>query len=149
MNRLLPEEATREEFFRDWGRLQEERCVEVEEAFSPLLLLRSLLREDEVVGIERLSQHAAEIFGDRDPAALLSQNARVRFARSAQGYRVHMPLPLASSGELDVAVVEDDLVVRVGSRRRMLKLPPRIAHLDLSEARLEEGELIVSFAAAG
>lgn len=148
MNRLLPEEATREDFFRDWGRLQDERCREVEEAFAPLPLLRSLLREDEVVGIEELSRHGAEIFADTDPAAILSKRSRVRFTRHAEGYRVHLPLPLASPGALDVAVVEDDLVVRVGSRRRSLKLPPRIAQLDLSEARVEAGELVVFFASA-
>jgi arsenite-transporting ATPase len=148
MNRLLPEEATREEFFRDWGRLQEERCQEVEEAFAPLPVLRSLLREDEVVGIPDLLQHGAEIFADADPAARLSTSPRVRFERHAGGYRVHLPLPLASADGLDVAVVEDDLIVRAGSRRRSLKLPPRIALLDLSEARLDGGELVVSFAVA-
>jgi len=38
-------------------------------------------------------------------------------------------------------------VVRVGGRRRALKLPPRMAHLDLSDARLDGADLVVSFAA--
>ena len=147
MNRLLPEAATREEFFRDWGRLQEERCREVEEAFAPLPLLRAPLQEDEVVGIPELLHHCAAIYGESDPAALLSPGARVRFSRHPGGYRVHLPLPGASAAELDVAVVEDDLVVRVGPRRRTLKLPSRMAQQHLCEARLEGGELIVSFSA--
>ena len=147
MNRLLPSEATREEFFRDWGRLERERCREVEEAFAPLRLLRSPLREDEVVGIEPLSELGHAIFEDADPAAVLSRAPRLRFAREASGYRVHLPLPGARSDALDVAMVEDDLVVRAGGRRRALKLPPRIAQLPLSRARLHDGELIVSFSA--
>jgi arsenite-transporting ATPase len=148
MNRLLPEAATQEEFFRDWGRLQGERCREVEEAFAPLPLLRSPLQEDEVTGIAALGELGAAIFGETDPAALLSSSSGVRFQRHKGGYRVHLPLPGASADSLDVAVVEDDLVVRAGSRRRALKLPARIAQLDLTSARVERGELVVSFAAS-
>lgn len=148
MNRLLPEAATREEFFRDWGRVQRERSQEVEEAFAPLRLLRSPLQEDEVTGVDALRDLGAVIFGDGDPAAVLSQSPGIRFQRDASGYRVHLPLPGASAESLDVALVEDDLVVRAGSRRRSLKLPPRIAHLPLAGAQLEAGELVVSFAVA-
>jgi arsenite-transporting ATPase len=55
MNRMLPEQATREAFFREWGSLQAERLAEVQEAFAPLPVLTALLGDDEVVGLRRLA----------------------------------------------------------------------------------------------
>jgi HSP20 family molecular chaperone IbpA len=54
-------------------------------------------------------------------------------------------LPGASAADLDVAVIEDELVVRAGSRRRSIPLPPRVARLSLGDAELRDGTLVVSF----
>lgn len=145
MNRVLPAEAVEEEFFRAWGRLQSERLDEVRRDFAPLEVLTAPLQDDEVVGLERLSAHARALFGDRDPAALFGESSRIRFDRIEGGYRVRIPLPGASSADLDVSVVDDELIVRAGARRRALLLPGRIAASTLAGARLAEGELIVSF----
>ena len=61
------------------------------------------------------------------------------------GHRVHLPLPGASPDALEVAVVEDELIVRAGSRRRSIPLPPRIARLALESARIDDGTLVVAF----
>jgi hypothetical protein len=45
-------------------------------------------------------------------------------------------------------MVEDELIVRAGARRRALMLPARIAASRLAGARLTGGELVVSFDAA-
>jgi len=145
MNRVLPDEAAEEDFFRDWARLQAERIEEVRQHFAPLLVLPAPLQDDEVIGLERLSAHGAMLLGDRDPAALLSDPSPVRFDRDATGYRVSIPLPGATSTDLDVSLVEDELVVRAGPRRRAMLLPVRIAASRLTGARLADGELVVSF----
>lgn len=146
MNRVLPEIAAREDFFRDWGCLQRERLAEVEQLFDPVRVLSAPLQDDEVTGLARLSAHGRDLFGgENDPAALLSRSPRVRFVRRANGYRVHLPLPGASAADLDVAKVEDELLVTAGARRRALKLPGRIAACTLSGASLSRGELVVSF----
>jgi arsenite-transporting ATPase len=147
MNRLLPQEATEEAFFRDWGRIQRERVEEVQAHFAPLTVFFAPLQDDEVIGLERLAEHGAAIFGDVDPAASLPASERVRFTRGTEGYEVHLPLPGARADELDVVMVADELVVRAGSRRRALKLPGRIAACTLGAARLEAGELVVAFEA--
>ncbi|MCZ6784190.1 MAG: ArsA family ATPase [Proteobacteria bacterium] len=146
MNRLLPDAVAEEEFFRDWFRIQEERTREVAEYFAPLHLLRAPLQDDEVTGLERLADHGRGLFAEVEPDAVLCSAPRVRFARSAAGYRAHLPLPGACADDLDVAVVEDELVVRAGGRRRALLLPHRMASLQVSGARLRDGELVVSFA---
>ncbi|MBW2271940.1 MAG: ArsA family ATPase [Deltaproteobacteria bacterium] len=145
MNRLLPEAALREEFFRHWGRLQAERVEEVKGVFAPLRVLNARLQDDEVVGLQRLEAHGRELFAACEPDAVLSRMERIRFSRDPDAYRVHLPLPGARVEELDVAKVEDELVVRAGSMRRALKLPRRIAPLALGSARLADGQLEVVF----
>ena len=87
--------------------------------FAPLEVLLAPLQDDEVIGLDRLSAHAAALFGARDPTALLGESSRIRFDRVDRGYRVRIPLPGASSADLDVSVVEDELIIRAGSRRRV------------------------------
>jgi arsenite-transporting ATPase len=145
MNRLLPEAAADEEFFRDWCRLQRERRREVAQRFAPLEVIDAPLQEDEVIGLEALSAHARQLFAEVEPDAVLSKAPRLRFDRSPQGYRVRIPLPGASADDLDVVAVDGELMVRAAARRRSIKLQPRFASLSLETARLERGELIVCF----
>jgi arsenite-transporting ATPase len=146
MNRLLPPEAAGEAFFRDWGRLQEERRREVEELFAPLPVLPAPLRDDEVTGLVRLRAHGDELFADAPPDAVLCRSEGVRFRRDDAGHFLELPLPNAERDALDVAKLDDELIVRAGPRRRALKLPRRLVGLGLASARLEGGRLVVRFA---
>ncbi len=146
MNRLLPQAAASEDFFRDWSRLQEERRREVAELFAPLCLLTAPLRDDEVTGLPALALHGRQLFADSEPDALLSRAARLHFSRRDGLYRAHLPLPGASADDLDVAMVNDELFVRWGGQRRSIILPRRMAQLPLDSATLAGGELVVTFA---
>ncbi len=143
MNRLLPEQACAEAFFHDWGRVQAERLAEVEALFAPMPVLRAALGEDEITGVEALAGHGERLFGASPPEAVLSRPPRLRFRREAAGYRAELPLPHVDPAELDVAKLEDELVVRSRGLRRVLRLPRRLVPLDLAGARLEAGCLVV------
>ena len=146
INRWLPDEALGEIFFRDWGRLQVERAAEVEAAFAPLRILRAPLGRDEVVGIDALALHGAELFADGEPQDRMSDPGRMRFRREARGeYCIELPLPGARAETLDVAKVEAELIVRAGTLRRAIQLPRRIAPIALASARLRDGVLAVRF----
>jgi arsenite-transporting ATPase len=145
MNRLLPETAGQEEFFQKQWAVQAERHRELEALFAPVRVVDAPLQRDEVIGLDALAAHGHEIFATSEPHAVLSESPRVRFTKKGAGHRVHVPLPGASPDDLEVAVVEDELIVRAGSRRRAIPLPPRIAKLPLTGARLEDGTLVVSF----
>ncbi len=148
LNRLLPDAAVSEAFFEDWGRLQAERRREVEERFAPLPVLPAPLQDDEVVGLERLRAHGEGLFAEVEPDAVLARLPRMRVVRDGPGYRMELPLPEARADDLDVAKLEDELVIRAGPLRRSLVLPRRLAPLDLASARLAEGRLVVRFSGA-
>jgi arsenite-transporting ATPase len=145
MNRLLPEEAAREEFFQHWSRLQEERCREVEEVFAPLPVLRAPLLADQVTGCERLAELGRHLFDKAEPDDVFSKSARVCFGRDATGYFAQVPLPNASGDDLDVVVVDEELIITVGARRRFLRLPRRIARHRVLSAKLDAERLTVHF----
>jgi len=146
MNRLLPESACAEAFFRDWGTVQEERVREVADRFDPLPVLRAPLQDDEVIGLDRLARQGDALFADAAPEALLCRAPRPRYSRSKAGYRLSLPLPGAIAGDLDVVKVDDELVVTTAARRRSIALPRRVAALDLAGARLAGDRLVVRFA---
>jgi arsenite-transporting ATPase len=146
MNRMLPPEAEGEPFFTAWMQLQEERRREAEALFAPLPVLTAPLQEDEVTGVERLARLCERIFERVEPDAVLCQAPRIHFERDGDAYLAVLPLPGARADELDVAKIDDDLIITTPSRRRTLKLPRRIASLDLSGAKLEGAELRVRFA---
>jgi arsenite-transporting ATPase len=146
MNRLLPDEAAREHFFQHWSRLHEERCREVEEAFAPLPVLRAPLLADQVTGCERLAEVGSHLFAKAEPGDVFCKSARVRFGRDEAGYFAQIPLPNARGDDLDVVVVEAELVITAGARRRFLRLPRRIARCPVLSAKLDAERLTVHFA---
>jgi arsenite-transporting ATPase len=146
MNRLLPDEVAGEHFFEHWSRLQEERCREVEEVFSPLPVLRAPLLADQVTGCERLAELGRHLFAQAEPGDVFSKSALVRFGRDEEGYFAQIPLPNARADDLDVVVVEAELVITTGARRRFLKLPRRIARCSVLSAKLDAERLTVHFA---
>lgn len=141
MNRLLPEAAREEEFFREWARVEADRRAEVEALFAPLPVLAAPLRDDEVLGVEALRAHGEALFERCEPEAVLGARARVRFTAKGVGFEVALPLPHAERAGLDVAKLDGELVVRSGARRRAIPLPRRLAAMSLAGAKLD-GEIL-------
>jgi arsenite-transporting ATPase len=145
MNRLLPDEVAHEHFFEHWSRLQKERCREVDEVFAPLPVLRAPLLADQVTGCERLAELGRHLFANAEPGDVFCKSARVCFGRDGTGYFAQVPLPNASGDDLDVVVIDDELVITAGARRRFLKLPRRIADRRVLSAKLDADMLTVHF----
>ena len=145
LNRMLPDEALEEAFFREWGETQRARREEIESAFAPMACLVAPLQADEVRGVRALAQHGETLFGARDPAARLSEAPRLRFERDAGGARVRLPLPGLDPEALEVTRIEDELVVGVAGRRRRIALPAGFARLDVAGVAYREDQLVVSF----
>ena len=63
----------------------------------------------------------------------------------ASGTVLHLALPLADRADVDLARNGDDLVVTVGSYRRLLTVPSGLSRHRVAGARVEDGELQVRF----
>ena len=141
MNRMLPAAAADEPFFGEWLERQTDRRAELAAHFAPLPILEGQLGEDEIIGLTALSQHAASLFEDREPHAVLGSEARMRFEPSC----ARVPLPGARADQLEVTKVEGELIVRAGDRRRAIVLPRTLARRAMASAALVDGELCVEF----
>ena len=145
VNRLLPDEALREEFFREWGDTQIERLREVEAAFAPLACLTAPLQADEVRGVVALVSHGRMLFGEHDPAACLSEGPQLRFEQDENGARIRFRLPGLDPEKLDVSRVDDELVVSVADRRRKIALPVGFSKLEVGRVSYRDEDLVVIF----
>jgi arsenite-transporting ATPase len=142
VNRILPEKI-RDAFFSSWKDTQERWTHSLEEFFAPVPVWRVPLFEDEVLGAERLQQLGAALYGDRDPSKRFFNESPYRFRKVDGKYQLHLKLPFVSSNDINLHKKMDELIIRVGSVKRHVSLPQRMAHCEPLSARVQDGELIV------
>ncbi len=143
VNRILPKEAS-DGFFSAWQDTQQKWVRSIEEFFDPVPVWRVPLFEDEVLGPERLKRLGKALYGTRDPARIFFEQAPYRFRKVGENYELHLRLPFVNSQEVNLYKKLDELIIRVGNIKRFVSLPPRIAHCEPMNARLKEGELVVT-----
>ncbi|MEP9365607.1 ArsA family ATPase [Nocardioides sp. CN2-186] len=143
-NRVFPAEGA-DDWRAGWVVAQDEVLERVEESFAGLPIWRSAYRPREPVGVEALTDLAREVYADSDPLATTKGKGPFRISRSEAGAVLRLSLPLVSRAEVDLARNGDDLVVTVGSYRRLLTLPSGLARFRIAGARVEQGELQVRF----
>ncbi|WP_141013832.1 ArsA family ATPase [Nocardioides sambongensis] len=132
-----------------WAAAQSEVLDQVRQSFAGLPLWRSEYQPGEPVGVADLRALAAALYGDDDPLALPGGAGPFRVARTGRGDAVvHLSLPFVSRAEVDLARNGDELVVTVGSARRLLTLPAGLSRMKVAGARVLDGELQVRFTPA-
>lgn len=128
-----------------WVAAQQRVLAEVEQSFAGLPRWRAEYRAAEPVGVEALARMAQEVYGDDDPLAAPRGRGPYRVTRDTQGAVLHLALPFVSRQQVGLARNGDELVVSLGSYRRLLTLPSGLARLQVAGAGVEEGELRVRF----
>ncbi|GAA1552237.1 ArsA family ATPase [Kribbella hippodromi] len=148
-NRVFPA-AGADTWRRQWVAAQRGILEEVADSFRPLPIWESPYRVCEPVGVEELAAFAVEMYGGDDPFARATDETSLWVDRhidtDGRTYTLTMPLPLASADELELARHGDELIITVGSYRRVLPLPAALARGVVAGARLDEGRLQVRFA---
>jgi arsenite-transporting ATPase len=144
VNRVLPEEAG-EGYFAAWREVQREHMELVRSAFAPVPILTAPWLEREVVGPEMLDRLAAVLFGDGDPAELLHRELTQELSGQNGRATLRLPLPFAERGEIELKKIGLEVIVRVGSQKRTIILPPTMAAYTTRGARFQDGALEVTF----
>lgn len=146
-NRIFPA-AGADAWRRQWVAAQSSILEEVSTSFAPLPIWRSAYRLCEPVGVAELAAFAVSMHAGGDPFAVSEGRPPVRMRRCVDGVSLELELPLASRSDVDLARHADELVVTVGSHRRVLALPAALRRCEVRGARLEGGTLLVRFAEA-
>jgi arsenite/tail-anchored protein-transporting ATPase len=143
VNRLLPERATGGYFTR-WAARQREELAAIAASF-PIPLLEAPLHPRELRGVEPLRAVGREVYGARDPAAILHRGRPVRLRRVGRQTLLEIELPGASKEEVDVTVHGGDLLVRVRDAHRRVALPESVAGRPIASVALRDGVLGIRF----
>ena len=143
-NRVFPS-AGADDWRAGWVTAQDTVLVQVEQSFAGLPVWRSVYRPGEPVGVEALAELAADVYGEDDPLATPRGEGPFRITRTSDGAVLHLALPFVTREQVGLARNGDELVVTVGSYRRLLTLPTGLSRLRVSGAGVEEGELRVRF----
>jgi arsenite-transporting ATPase len=147
-NRLFPAGGA-DDWRAGWVVAQDEVLEQVAESFAGLPVWRSEYRPAEPVGVRALTTLAEEAYGGADPLAVPDGDGPLRLTRDPRGAVLHLALPGVTRAEVDLARHGDDLVVTVGSYRRLLTVPAGLARHRVAGARVQDGELQVRFVDAG
>ena len=143
-NRLFSAEMGGAEL-QTWRDVQARNHKLVEESFNPLPIKDVPFFDTEVVGVEMLRKMGDAIFGDADPADVYFTGKVQTIEPVDTGYVLKMPLPFASKEQVDLMQTGDELVVQVGDYKRNLILPRALATLQVGSAKLDNGELRITF----
>jgi arsenite-transporting ATPase len=143
-NRIFPA-ADADAWRRQWVAAQTEILGEVEASFAPIDLWRSPYRACEPVGLSELAAFAAELYGGDDPFRLPTGAEPIGVRRVDGQVELRVALPFAQHGDIDLSRRGDELVVTVGSYRRLLALPMALQNTTVAGASLQDGALVVTY----
>ena len=143
VNRVFPEEVG--DYFGAWRERQQEQLRDIEAAFAPVPILCAPYFAEEVVGGEMLDRLGAELFGEREPHALLHHRLAHELEVGRSEATLRLDLPFAGKGDVALKKIGQELIVRVDGHKRTLLLPPALAEHRPSGATLVDGALEVTF----
>ncbi len=130
-----------------WVAAQRAVLGQVDDSFTGIEVWRSPYQPAEPVGLDALAAFGRALYGDRDPLAVPPAAEPLRITRTTAGAVLRLRLPLVAGTDVDLARDGDDLVVTVGSYRRLLTLPAGLSRHRVAGARVDGGELQVRFSA--
>jgi arsenite-transporting ATPase len=144
-NRVFPDGGS-DDWRRQWVEAQQRVLEEVEQSFAEMPIWRSAYRPCEPVGVEELAEFAEDAYGGENPLAPPPGEGPMIVRRTQSGALLTMALPFVLKDDVDLARHGDELVVTVGSYRRLLALPAALAKQSVIGARVEDGTLKIRFA---
>jgi arsenite-transporting ATPase len=144
VNRVFPPDV-RDGYFAAWREVQQEQIELVDEAFSPVPVLKAPFFEQEVVGAEMLDRLAEAVFEQAEPHAMLYRDLSQELVMQDGTAELRLKVPFTEKAEIELKMVGLELVVRVAGNKRNIMLPPALAPYRPRRARLDGGSLIVTF----
>ena len=144
-NRVFPAEGA-DPWRQGWVSAQADVLAEVESSFTGVPVWRSGYQPAEPVGVDALTAFARAAYDGDDPLAPPSGRPPMSIARTRTGTVLRIALPFVAKSDIDLARHGDELVVTVGSYRRVIALPAALGRHAVAGARIDDGGLLVRFA---
>ncbi|MEP6807602.1 MAG: TRC40/GET3/ArsA family transport-energizing ATPase [Chloroflexota bacterium] len=146
VNRVLPDDV-KWLYFRGWYEAQQRNAPLVEEAFSPIPVLKAPFFDREVVGVELLTELGERLYGETDPTTHFYSGRPYSVAREDGQFVMSVELPFAMKDEIGLSRHADEIVIEVGTWRRNYVLPRLLVEAPTLGAKFEDHILKIRFAA--
>jgi len=98
-----------------------------------------------MVGVDRLRDLAAELYGDTDPVTGFKGVSPFALTEDGEEVVIELAVPFADEEELDVLRRGGELYITVGPYRRSFVLPDSLLRRRIAGAKLAGGVLRVTF----
>jgi arsenite/tail-anchored protein-transporting ATPase len=144
VNRVFPEEVS-DGYFGAWRAVQQEQIEFVDQAFAPVPVLKAPFFEQEVVGPQMLDRLADAVFSEAEPQAMLYEDLSQELEMDGPTAKLRLKMPFTEKAEVELKKVGLELVVRVGTHKRNIVLPQGLASYRPRGAKLDDGDLTVTF----
>jgi arsenite-transporting ATPase len=95
--------------------------------------------------VASLSGFAVAAYGEDDPLAAPTTESPMTITRTPSGAVLRIALPFVAKSDIDLARHGDELVVTVGSYRRLIALPSALGKQVVAGAHVDDGVLRVRF----
>jgi arsenite-transporting ATPase len=144
VNRVFPDEVEGT-YFGPWRDRQAAQLEKVEAGFAPVPILTARFFDREVLGEEMHGLLGKELFGERDPAAILHEGMARELSTDESGTVIRIAAPFVEKNEISLQQAGEELVVTIGDTKRTIMLPSGLAESNPSRAAFEEGILEISY----
>ena len=144
-NRVFPADGD-DPWRARWVSAQAEQLAGIASSFAGLRTWQSPYLPAEPVGLSALSDLARDLYDADDPLDLVETPEPMSVERVATDeFVLSISLPHAERRDVDLVRKGDDLVLTVGSHRRVLALPSALRRCVVDGAGLRDGALRVRF----
>ncbi|MGE9808026.1 ArsA family ATPase [Janibacter sp. G1551] len=159
VNRVLPEadgEGVEPGWLAGWNAAQAKGLDDIADSFAGLAQPRVPYLPEEPVGVAALvdAWERMEHLGDLGSEAGTGAPERGAPGRAAggltiepdgDGFRLRLPLPFVTAGEVHVERTADEMVLEVAGHRRVIVLPAVLRRCDVARAGVRRGVLTLHF----
>ena len=144
-NRVIPDGGS-DAWMQGWVAAQRQQLDGIATSFGAIPVWVSTYQPAEPVGVEPLAALAGLLYADVDPLAVNDTEDPVAVERvSSDEFVLSVALPHADKRAVDLVRKGDELVLTVGSHRRVLALPSVLRRCAVDGAALRDGALRVRF----
>lgn len=145
VNRVIPDSVT-DPYFKAWKDAHARYKEMIQDSFSPLPIYYAPLFDQEVVGIDMLKRMGKEMFSDNNNPIEIKTNLRTQqVVKDGAEYIFSIYLPFTEKKDLSLNQKFDELIIKVGSVKRIITLPRTLQSLTVKGAEFVEETLKIRF----
>ncbi len=148
VNKLFPAELE-DGYFQKWRRLQQEQMKILHQSFLDTRIIPIRHYENEPIGVGRLEEMGKDIYGESDPASVLSNVNTVTFNKQNRRVVLSIVLQGLDKASIDVGRKDNDLLISAEGYSRVFSLPDTLAKVEIDQAEYKNNRLNIRFAAKG